>query len=124
MTHNPGGVRRDAEKAVRAHFVSKMDKEVHNAFSVAMWDLHYGPGCGGTEMGYTTALKLLRDWSSEELSDVWYDVQCGEVLEAEPQSWEDEDGNMVEPCMEDYIEFDVQAGRRLLFGALISNGGM
>lgn len=116
MNHKPGGIRRIAEKTVRSHFLAKMDEKTLQALEDAHWDLHNGPSGDSSRMGYTTALKILRDWSSEELTDVYYDIQGAEVLESEP--------DVEEYIADDYIMFDVPAVRRLLFGALISDGGM
>jgi hypothetical protein len=110
-----------ARRAVQQHFVAKMDKEVTDSLADAMWNLHYGPSGGGRS--YETCLTTLRAWSESTLNDAYYDVQSGEVLESEPQSWEDEDGNVVEPNTDDYMRFDVSDVKRLMFADLIAHGG-
>lgn len=119
----PGGIARAARRAVQAHFVAKMGKEVSDALAAAMWDLHHGPS-GGSDMSYAECLRVLRAWADDELADVYYDVQCGVVLDSEPQPWEDEDGVAIEPDMADFMMFDTSECRRLLFSTLISDGGM
>lgn len=119
----PGGIARAARRAVQAHFMAKMDKSVSDALAAAMWDLHFGPSGGGSEMSYTECLRVLQAWADDELMDVYYDVQLDEVLESEPQGWLDEDDNPVEPLWDEFVLFNVLECRRLLFSTLISEGG-
>lgn len=117
----PGGIALAARRTVQAHFFEKMDENTQAALASAMWNLYCGPDDGG--LSYTECLRILRTWADDELMDVYYDIQCGEVLESEPQSWKDEDGNVVEPSMDDYMCFDVSDVKRLMFANLITHGG-
>jgi len=119
----PGGIGHAARRAVQAHFMAKMDKETQDALSSAMWSLHFGPG-GGSGMSYEEALRLVHAWAEENLTDAYYDVQSGEVLESPPQDWEDEDGNVVEPRWDDFMCFGVSDVKRLMFADLIAHGGL
>jgi len=117
-----GGIAHAARRAVQAHFVAKMDKDVSGALADAMWSLHFGPT--GGRQSYEECLRVLREWADKELFDVFYDVQGGFVVEDEPQSFEDaENGTVEEPFWEDYMRFDVADTKRLLFKDLIAHGG-
>jgi hypothetical protein len=119
--------RQDVESAVRAHFVGKMDKRTKKLLEAAKWDLYYGPATakdvGLKGYTYTRAINELNDWWSDNGGDVWYDRQADIVEESEPQAYE-EDGELVEPFWEDYVEVDSSTAKRWVFGRLISDGGM
>lgn len=122
-----------ANRDVEKHFEKKMPKKIKNLVSGALMDLHSGP-MSKADMrdhgikawpGYSSALKQIRDWADDNISEVWYDMQSGYVEESEPKAWKDEEtGEWVEPFWEDYVHFDRRDVMREVFGSLVTDGGL
>lgn len=78
-------------------------KRVKWLIGAARYDLHYGPTQAGEDVdghkypGFTSALDEIRNWFDDKVPrEVWYDNDSGEILESEPESYE-EDGEVFEP---------------------------
>lgn len=112
-----------AEAAVRAHFVAMMSKKTQRLLAAAKFDLYYGPSGADYPRGYgyTKAIRELERWWSDYGGRVWYDTQADIVEESDPTRWENAEG---EPEWMDYVQFDNLDAKRLVFGALITDGGM
>lgn len=138
---------KEMDEAIAKHF--KIPNAIRRQARQAAWDLHYGPTGGGMEDedGYgnriyhefASACSIVSEWCDENLSEVWYDIQSGEVLESEPEGYweacyvcdgtgEDPDGDddvgcalcedgelWVGPSWEDYIHADLPDVKRALF---------
>lgn len=117
-------------QAIRDHF--EIPGDVIRQASLASWDLHYGPSGGGLEdedengepvyLGFTEACSKVSEWCDDNLSEVWYDIQSGEVLLSEPKGYYDgedidDNGNSpwVEPDWEDFIHFELDDVKRVVF---------
>lgn len=113
-----------AKVAVTKYFTDKMPKPLRKLMAAALDDLYQGPNVG-TGFSYTKAIKELSSWWGDEGSEVWYDGESGEVLDSEPQGYEDEEtGEYVEPEMSDYTHFSRRDAAQAVFGALVTDGGM
>jgi len=69
---------------------------------------------GITAFDFVGACATVADWCGDNLNRVYYDAECGEVMEKEPEGDEDEEGNWIEPGP--YYEVDSTEVKRLLFG--------
>lgn len=110
-------IRKEARAAIDKHFTDAMDEETKTLLSHCTTDLHYGPDAVEEGyLGYTASLKKLEEWSQENICEVWYlpdDCLC----ESEPLT---EDGE----TYEDAIHYERHEVARIVFGKLISDGGM
>lgn len=111
-------VRKAARVTIERHFKDVMDTDTRTILSHCVTDLFYGPDAVEEGyLGYTASLKKLEEWSQENIHEVWY-IHDGCLCESEPQS-ETEDG-----VYEDVIHFERHEVARIVFGQLISDGGM
>lgn len=128
MARAKRNAKQNVESAVRAHFMGMMDKRTVKLLEAAKYDLYYGPATANDVglKGYTypKAIDELNDWWDEHGSEVWYDSQADLVEESEPEAFEDDDGELIEPNWEDYYEVDKSTAKKWVFGRLISDGGM
>ena len=101
-----------------------MPADVKRARTAALSSL-YGVGDDEDAPGYTTAIDTIRDWIDSEMpSTLYYDDQSGYVSEDQPEGYEDDEGNWVEPDYGDYREYGQREIKRVVFGALVSDGGL
>jgi hypothetical protein len=117
-----------AEGAVRAHFVGMMAKKIQRLLAAAKFDLYYGPSGADHPRGYgyTSAIRELDRWWDDYGGMVWYDTEADLVEENKPEdAWEvdEETGETYEPP-DIYLEIDKRDAKRIVFGALITDGGM
>lgn len=92
-----------------------------------MHSLYYGPGGDDPDApGYTTAIDTIRDWIDSEMPrTLYYEDWSGFVSENEPEGFEDEEtGEWVEPEWSDYRQYDTREIKRIVFGALVTDGGL
>lgn len=124
-------IAKEMDEAIEMHF--EVPADIRRQASMAAWDLHFGPTGGGLEdegedespiyLGFTEACALVSEWCDENLSEVWYDIQSGEVLESEPKGSYDKedvdeetgDARWVEPNWEDYFHAELCDVKRALF---------
>lgn len=113
-----------AEEAIRKHFLALMPAAVKQQLAGANMDLYGGPlskadaraeGIRGWK-GFSHAAREIKSWGEDNLERVWYDQNAGIVETSEPQGFED-DGEWVEPFLEDYFEYDLRAVKRIVFGS-------
>ena len=114
-----------AEAAVRKHFMEQMPAAVKHQLSGALMDLYEGPlsksraraeGIRGWK-GFSHAVSVLSDWWDGVGEKVWYDQNADYIETSEPEGFEDEDGEWVEPMWEDYFVFDRRDAAREVFGS-------
>ena len=110
---------------VVAHFWAKMDPSVTDAITAARSDLWHGPFSADDreamglprEYHFEKAIEVISEWWSENASTVYYDRDVEDVLESEPEGYEDEEtGEYVEPDLSNVVRYDGQDLRALLFG--------
>ena len=87
-------------------------KRIEWLINAATYDLYYGPTPAGADIdgheypGFTSALDEIENWFDENVpSEVWFDSDSGEVLESEPEAFE-EDGEIIEPFWEEIYHVD------------------
>jgi hypothetical protein len=77
--------------------------------NIATLDLYFGPYTTANlddeweRKNYTfqTALESIRNWADTNLQDCWIDVDCGAVMDREPEGYLDEEtGEYVEPYLD------------------------
>ena len=112
---------------MKKHFLDQMDEDTKAWRAAALFDLYNGPsGVEGPE-GYTyaRALKELNAWWSQNGHDVWFDTQSEYVLDSDPtQNLDEEDEEGSYSVLEDTLYFDSSAARKIVFGELVTDGGM
>lgn len=114
---------RRVEAAVRAHFTALMNKRTKKMLAAALHDLYHGPS--GSGPGYTTALKHLNAWWSDWGQTLWFERDSEYLLEEEPKGYKDEEtGDHIDPDWDNYYEIDRARAKRIVFGALVTDGGM
>lgn len=106
--------RNSMKQEITRYFKSQMPEEVKEALANASWNLHYGPS--GEGMGWESALEILRNWAEEHISEIWYDQMAGNIDTSEPQGYQDETGEWIEPLGEDYRYFNDREVKRIVFG--------
>jgi 5-methylthioribose kinase len=115
-----------ARESVRNHFAALMSDEVKKCVQAARLNLFYGP-LGSAyltendlpDLSFSEAVEKVADWWREQDHEVWVDTQCDEVLTKCPEGYtDDETGEFVEVCWEDYIVFDGRELKRAVFGDL------
>lgn len=121
---------------VRQHCLGLLDNRVRRLVSMALSDLYFGPFVAEDFEaddpdetirwpGYVPAIEEIRKAADKLPRVLWIDTEFGEVLESEPEGWDDEDtGEWVDPIWEReiYCEFNTRDIMRATFGALITNG--
>jgi hypothetical protein len=115
-----------AIKAIRDYYLEAMSKPLQESLGKALSELYSGPGSAGDDEDGWTYSKALRDlgrWWDSVGTTLYYDTQSGLVEESLPTAYQDGD-EMVEPMLEDYMEFSERDGAKAIFGALITDGGM
>lgn len=96
---------------------------------IATTDLWHGPVSSGpdspynpdpetvtpeTWTGFPDACAELDNWAGENVpNQLWYDDDCGMLMQSQPEGFEDEDGEYVEPG--EYYEIDRRDIRSALF---------
>lgn len=99
--------------AVRDYFKARMPEEVQQAWANASANLMYGPSAG--EGSFQSNTEIVKQWADQNIFDVYYDDQSGEVMENEPQGFE-ERGEWIEP--DPYWQIDGYDAKRWIFGEL------
>lgn len=115
----------------------QMDKDILEHFPIpddilklairANVDLYTGPlyingegeACSHLDEGakafdFTDACARVSDWCGDNLSTIYYDSDCGEVMEKEPEGEFDEEDNWLDASP--YYEVDSSDIKRILFG--------
>jgi hypothetical protein len=111
-----------ADKAVKRYVDDLMPEDVKKARRAALASL-YGYGADPDGPSYMTALDTIRDWIDSDMPQtLYYDVQSGYVDETEPEGFEDEEGQWIEH--DDYYMYDRGQIKRVVFGALVTDGGL
>ncbi|MCI0560917.1 MAG: hypothetical protein MN733_20725 [Nitrososphaera sp.] len=115
-----------ATTAVDQHFTNMMTPDILQLTNLANYDLYHGPLGPDDDQpwpGFAKATTQLSDWAEDNLCEVWYDTQSGEVLLSEPEGHYDEDcvdeageHQWVEPLWDDYYHFDYSEVKRAVFG--------
>lgn len=122
---------KSATEAIKAHVSATLSDEIKRLISLANHDLYFGPipegaanddgDDGPLYPGFCEACKRIGE-AFEECDELWYDSACGTVSADEPETWADEDtGEVIEPCWEDYYKFDRQAIRLAVLGRELSS---
>ncbi len=99
----PRAIEKEIKRALWAAYPPS--KRVAWLVNATTWDLYYGPVGEGEDMdgepypGFTAALDEIRGGLDTVPGEVWYDRDSGEILESEPEEYE-EDGEIVEPYWE------------------------
>lgn len=93
-----------------------LEDEIRTLVAQANFDLYAGPCQEEGFPGFETACKRIRKALSN-VSDVYEDRFCGYFTESEPQGFEDEDGEWIEPTWEDWF----QHGKRDVLAALVGS---
>lgn len=118
----------EAHGVIGKHFGNQMPSDISRLSRLANWDLYHGPitepDDGEPWPGFVKATEQLTEWADENLSEAWYDIQFGEVLLSEPEGYYDEDdvndetgeAHWVEPHWEDFIHFELDDVKRVVFG--------
>lgn len=118
---------------VQEHFDALMPKKLQDLARIATADLYGGPfsstdvreQLGVSGYSYQKALKLLNDWWNENGGQVYVDLQSEEVLTSEPEGFEDpETGEIGEPFWDNYSTVSEREAKQIVFGALVTDGGM
>lgn len=110
---------------MRKHVLELMPEDVKVAVGQALNDLYYGPSYDEEAASYTENLRIIRDWIDSDMPrTLWYDEQSGYVEDQEPEGYEDEEGEYVEPFWEDYRKYETDDIKSLVFGALVTDGGL
>ncbi len=118
-------VRDEAVQSVREYYEGQMPPHIQNLKHQLIADLYDGIGA----ISYVAGLHELEAWAEDYLDEAWYDIQCGEVRRAAPQeyyTYMDEYGDVVEEGedLNDFYYLNRNEVARLLFGELITSGGM
>lgn len=115
-------------KIIDRHFTDMMSPDIRRLLNMSNLDLYYGPitepDDGAPWPGFIKATEQLSNWADENLCEVWYDIQSGEILFSEPTGYYDEDdvdnetgGPLwIEPCWEDYTHLELPDVKRAVFG--------
>jgi hypothetical protein len=118
-------MREAVEKVVKKHFLDQMDERMIKLRNCANYDLHFGPHNAeyyrdSAELedwpGYVTATDQLEEWAQDKMQTVWVDIQTMEVFTTEPEETEFSD--------EDIYKFDRRDLGKIVFGKLVTDGGM
>ena len=119
--------------AIYKHFRGKMSERIKGLIHAANDDLYFGPitecnACGAKYTGFSSAVDEIHSWCQDNIHEVWYDSDCGEILDKEPEMTAtccSCDGNGCLECgncgiMDVYNEFvhhfDVLHIKRIVFG--------
>lgn len=68
---------------------------------------------------FSDAVNTVSDWCGDNVTHMYYDADCGQLMESEPRGDEDEDGNWIEPAP--YYEVAPADIKRMLFGRELAN---
>ena len=106
----------EREQLIREYY--KMPADIQDLTQRANYDLYAGPVCDDPEYpGFCAATDEMAKWFAQQPQQVWVDTDCGEVLDREPEGYEDEEtGEWVDPDWEFFTYFDVKDVKRVLFG--------
>ncbi len=117
-------IAKEMDEAIEKYF--ELPPDILKLANQAAYDLYNGPIQDDDEWpGFVTACEQITDWCDDNLSEVWYDIQSGEVLDREPEGYFDHYcGNVeddepietwVEPHWEDYFHCELDTVKRALF---------
>ena len=99
---------------IREYVLKDADRDTLRLIEQAQMDLYGGPHSERGYPGFTAALReIARDL---DFHDLWVDVNGGYVFDSEPEGYEDEYGDWVEPLWEDYIQYDARDVKRAVLG--------
>lgn len=119
-------MRDEAEKEISNYVIKKMPDDIKTLRRLALWSLYYGPSIEGQDgeenwPGWSKAIDIISNWVNDNISDLWYDQQIGEVLNEEPKGYQEEGTEeWIEPMWDDYIKYDSRDVKRIVFGELAS----
>ena len=111
---------RKEDKIVEKWVQEQLDRDTTKLIAQATADLYSGPHSERGYPGFESAMRSIADDFNDLPSRVWVDTQAGFVQETEPEGWEDEEGEWVEPFWEDYVEYDRSDIQRAALGELAS----
>jgi len=104
---------------IAAHF--KLPDNIRFYAGAATNDLYNGPRNSYEDdefpyLGFTHAVKTLRDWADKELPrEIWIDMDCEQILDKLPEG-EEIDGNWVEPYLENTYHLESREILSAIFG--------
>ena len=115
---------KEMKKAIHQYFREKgiYTDAINRLINTANFDLYYGPtpegdepdGDGWRYPGFTGACAQIKD-ALDDVREIWFDSNCGEVLDREPQG-EEVDGEYIEPFWGDYLHLERKDVLRILLG--------
>ena len=113
-------IQKQIAEACRDQYLKGAPERIKRFLRLAWWDLNYGPvtfceDCGADRLsdctcenpypGWETALDEIKAWSDDLPSEAFFDSQCGQIQDSEPEPWTDEEtGEVVEPFWEDFYK--------------------
>jgi hypothetical protein len=110
---------------IKEYVRGKLTHETNKEASLARIDVMFGPYVGDNDPTsdwynypgfFTVCDHILREL--EELGDLWYESGSGEVSELEPEGYEDEDGNWIEPEWYRWTRYKTREWKCFAFGEL------
>ena len=111
-----------AEDDVVKYFRGKIPNDIKKLIRQAKYSLYYGPDVPDEDWpGWSTATEKISEWMNNNLEDVYYDVQSGNVQTSEPQPEVDEEtGETYDIYPEDWYHYESNDVKKLLLGELAS----
>ena len=96
-----------------------MPERIRTLMLLASFDLYFGPFYGEIEgepwPGLSAALEEI-EAALPEVSEMWADEDCGEMLDSEPEAWHDEE---TDEWVEPYWEAIRKYSRRKVLTAIV-----
>lgn len=129
-----GNTEKAINKAVNEYWEPKLGERGKRLINWLNSDLYHGPYAAGTTdeegnpdatyPGFTSGIDEIRDIidNAGGFQDMWYDNDSGELMEKEPEAYEDEEtGEMIEPFLEEtYLLEGRDVARYVLGKELVS----
>lgn len=100
--------------AIADHFDERMPERIKKLRNIALNDLYYGPVYEDSEWpGYSSATNEIHEWCMENIHDVYVSLRSGTVEESPP-----------EDDTEEYCHVSAANVKKVVFGDLVSSGGL
>jgi hypothetical protein len=109
------------------HRIYPVRPDINRLANLCTFDLVWGP-VGPTDdngkrwPGFSASTGIIADWFDRNVPSTLYVSDWGDVTDTEPEPFEDDEtGELIEPCYEDWTRLEAKDIKTILFGKYLAD---